>query len=303
MMRNILRNLLLIGAVIFATACLENQSTESASHTLNAGFGDYWYQGKAELASYDLEQARYGEIRNGNAVLIFVTEDFSRSKQVKLDYPIKNDSDVLKILKLNATRKFLTGIYPYSTMTSVFTPIYQNDDDKSVKLTTSIQEWCGHTFLQANLDKNKYHVEGHSYFESEGEQNYESPAILMEDEVWNLIRLNPDELPTGTFDLLPGSLYCRFSHKDFKGYRATASLKDMADGEQVYKIQYLELDRTLKIIFERSFPHRILGWEESYPNEGTMMTTRGTLKQVKQLDYWNKNKSDDVELRKALGLK
>jgi len=43
-------------------------------------FGAYWYQGKAELTSYTLEQARYGEVHPGEAVLVFVTEDFSKSK-------------------------------------------------------------------------------------------------------------------------------------------------------------------------------------------------------------------------------
>ncbi len=29
-------------------------------------FGKYWYQGKAELNAYDLEQYRYGEKRTGH---------------------------------------------------------------------------------------------------------------------------------------------------------------------------------------------------------------------------------------------
>jgi hypothetical protein len=40
-------------------------------------FNEYWYQGKAEITSYDLQQARYGENREGSAVLVFVSEDFS----------------------------------------------------------------------------------------------------------------------------------------------------------------------------------------------------------------------------------
>ena len=50
-------------------------------------FASYWYQGKAEINVFDLQQSRYGEVRAGKAVLIFVTEDFSKSKQVKLDAP------------------------------------------------------------------------------------------------------------------------------------------------------------------------------------------------------------------------
>ena len=75
-------------------------------------FDAYWYQGKAEITSYRLEQARYGEIHPGHAVLVFVTEDFSRTKQVKLDNPRAAGNDAVKILKLNATKKFNTGSTP-----------------------------------------------------------------------------------------------------------------------------------------------------------------------------------------------
>jgi len=34
-------------------------------------FKKYWYAGKAELTHYHLEQARYGEIHSGDAVLIW----------------------------------------------------------------------------------------------------------------------------------------------------------------------------------------------------------------------------------------
>ncbi len=49
-------------------------------------FKGYWYQGKAELTRYQLEQARYGEIHSGDAVLIFVTENFLLDKQVKHEH-------------------------------------------------------------------------------------------------------------------------------------------------------------------------------------------------------------------------
>ena len=46
-------------------------------------FGDYWYQGEAEITSYELEQARYGSMHDGEAVLIFVTERFLENKAGK----------------------------------------------------------------------------------------------------------------------------------------------------------------------------------------------------------------------------
>ena len=59
-------------------------------------FSRYWQQGKAELTSYTLEQARYGEIHQGEAVLVFVTEDLSKTKQVKLDNPAAIASEKIR---------------------------------------------------------------------------------------------------------------------------------------------------------------------------------------------------------------
>jgi len=131
-------------------------------------FNDYWYQGQAEISSYQLEQARYGEMRSGHAVLVFVTEDFSAKKQVKLDRPQENAADAVKVMKLNLTKKFNTGVYPYSMMQSVFTPVNRKQSPHSLKVTTSSQEWCGHTFQELNLEKNNYLSTLSSYFESEG---------------------------------------------------------------------------------------------------------------------------------------
>src|SRR5438105_8601198 len=92
----------------------------------------YWTQGKAEITSYKLTQSRYGELHEGDAVLIFVSEPFSRSKQVKLDDWQSAGNDAVEVLKLNFTKKFVTGIYPYSLMFSVFTPA---DGSRSLKTT------------------------------------------------------------------------------------------------------------------------------------------------------------------------
>ena len=94
----------------------------------STGFNDYWYAGTAELSRYELEQARYGELHPGEAVMVFVSEPFDINKQVKSD----NSENTTGVLKLNFMRKFNTGIYPYSTMSSTFSPI----DIKQFSTTT-----------------------------------------------------------------------------------------------------------------------------------------------------------------------
>src|SRR5947208_4024310 len=75
-------------------------------------FKEYWYKGKAELDRYSLTQARYGQTHEGEAVLIFVTEPFLKDKQVKYEHGVSKER--LNVLKLNFTKRFFTGIYPYT---------------------------------------------------------------------------------------------------------------------------------------------------------------------------------------------
>jgi hypothetical protein len=271
-------------------------------------FGDYWYQGEAELTSYDLQQARYGEIHDGDAVLIFVTEDLSEARQVKLDDPSFAGKDKVGVLKLNMNRKFTTGIYPYSMMTSVFTPIQRGVHPQTLKVTTSSQEWCGHTFTQLNLRKGKYRLQFNSYFEKEGDQRLDLDDAMLEDEIWTLIRLDPDALPTGNVRIIPGTIYQRLSHEDWAIQQAVGSLAPFADQEDQmeFTLEYPALKRTLKVRFNAAFPHEIETWEETYASgfgpDARPLTTRATRKKRIMLDYWNHHGTADEALRQELAL-
>ena len=59
--------------------------------TYDEAFGARWYDGHAELAGYDLRFPRYGQLRQGRAVAITVTEPFSTARHVKVDTPGPDD--------------------------------------------------------------------------------------------------------------------------------------------------------------------------------------------------------------------
>jgi len=269
-------------------------------------FGSYWYQGKAELNSYDLMQYRYGQAVKGEAVLIFVTEDFSRSKKVKVDNIDGEDNDQVKVLKLNSTRDFLTGIYPYHMMSSTFTPIY--GEEQSLKVTASSQEWCGQSFTVIEREDAGFSATLHSYFESEA--NYTSTfSGAVEDELWNLIRLNPDLLPTGEFMAVPGALSQRMSHAKLKAYQANAEMMDSGITfmevdfpTKKYRIQYPEIGRELSIYFSAEFPFEIIAWEEKASSRD-LEFTRATRKGKLMLDYWKRNAPADTVWRDSLNLR
>ncbi len=271
-------------------------------------FNDYWHQGKAELTSYALEQARYGEIHQGHAVMIYVTEDFSRKKQVKLDNPGAAGDDRVPVLKLNSTRKFKTGLYPHSMMTSIFSPVNDEADLRALKITASSQEWCGHTFTQLNRTQKGYLVLGLSYFESEGDETITLEDAITEDQIWTTIRLDPAKLPIGNLRLIPGTMVQRLKHLPWGVAAATGRLEPVAgsDGLIAYTLSYPDLDRTLTIRFKAAFPHEIEGWEETYRSGwgagAARLTTRATRIKRMMSDYWTKHRVVDAPLRAELGL-
>lgn len=266
-----------------------------------ASFSDYWYQGKAELNRFELKQVRYGQVREGNAVLVFVTEDFLPDTQVKYEYKPADEQPV-STLKLNFTRKFLTGIYPYSMMSSIFTPIDANQG-KTLKVTTSVQEWCGHTYMQFNYRDAQYHGQLRSYFQAENDQDLKIGNVWLEDAMWTQIRIDPHNLPGGEFDVLPGTQYLRLSHKKSMPQKAYASLKMETRNNKkhfLYTLTYKNISRELLIRFDTEFPYQIQSWEESNGN-GELKTT-AVRTNTMLLDYWTKNDNDDVVYRDQLGL-
>lgn len=293
----------MLALITVGCADVSSQQQKQASPVSQA-WKDYWYSGEAELTRYKLEQARYGEIHKGDAVLIFVTEDFRTDQQVKYEGGPKGN--VTSVLKLNNTKRFWTGIYPYSLITSSFSPV---DGQPTLKVSTSAQEWCGHSYSQLNLRNGQYEGLLHSYFQAEGDQEFSLEATLLEDEVWSMIRMRPQDLPTGAISLIPGTQYLRLKHREFQVEKASASLISIKDPElsaaplTKYRIEYEAFSRVLEITFETAFPYTIVAWEEQQadPGKSGMLTTRATRTHSIKSPYWGQNSLADSVMRQRLG--
>jgi len=288
---------ILITSLLFS--CYSTDISKSYTHTeIDLAFNDYWYNNEAEISSYNLSQARYGEIHEGHAVLIYVTEQFSPSSGAKANNPTQKDPPVMK---LNFTKKFNTGIYPYSMMTSIFFPI--SGKTHSLKISSSSQEWCGHTYMEM-FNKKQFELQIASYFEGES-RTLKLKKNLLEDDLWIKIRLNPKNLPTGRHQVIPSFFSLRLMHKALKDYSCDLSL-DTENDNYTYNIEYPELERSVSIIFEKEFPYRILGWEETkfsgFGENRKILTTKATLIKTIKSPYWQKHSNEDSHLRKELGL-
>jgi len=267
------------------------QENKKTTQPLSKKFKNYWYGGTAEISSYKLNQARYGEKREGTAVLIYVTEDFLPEIQVKADN--QNPSNI-PVLKLNATKNFNTGIYPYSIMQSTFYPVANNQH--ALKVSSSMQEWCGHVYAQIN-NKSQFEIMSHSYFQGEADENFKLDKTVLENELWTQLRINPKSLPVGNLKIIPSLEFLRMKHKKIKAYNANATLTN-----STYTLTYDGLDRTLIIDFNSKFPYDILGWKENFKSGAKIMeTTASKLKTIRS-PYWQKNNNADEVLRDTLQL-
>ncbi len=269
-------------------------------------FDRHWHDGKAELDGYRLVVSRYGEDRQGTAVMVFVTEPFSESMRVKVDNPAANPRDTFDALKLNLVREFQTGIYNYNTMVSVFV---RSANLEPAKVTFSSAEWCGHVYSEMVFRSKQISGSYASYFEGEsGPISLARPSGgVTEDELFIALRgLRKDFLAAGetrTVPYLPGVFHSRLSHRPLEWTRATISRA--AKGVSVtvpagtfVAVRYdvkIEDGRAGTFFIEGEYPHRIVKW--SLPPD-----VSGELTGSARLEYWKLNAEGNESHLRKLGL-
>jgi hypothetical protein len=273
-------------------------------------FWQAWGDGKAELDGYALVQPRYGHNRDGTAVLIFVTEDFSDSLRVKADPGKHPASDVYPVLKLNFVRDFQTGIYDYNVLTSTFVRTEAGAAFPMVKVSFSSQEWCGHVYQQLLARDGRLVGESHSYFDGEADRPLALPSPaggIVEEQVPILVRelrgrwLGPSEARTVPY--LPSALRARLDHKPQAWTEATVrraaapSEVDSALGRvraSTFVVEEQGGD-TVTWTVEEAPPHRILGWRSTSGESGRLLGSA-------RLPYWQLHDPGGEASLRLLGL-
>jgi hypothetical protein len=277
-------------------------------------FGAYWHAGLAELSRFSLTQARYGEAHaGGDAVLVFVTEDFRADKQVKSERP---RADAIPVLKLNLLKRFTTGIYDYSMMLSVFAPSARRPAERAIKSTASIQDWCGQVYSQLNRTARGFRLRAHSYFEAEGDEDRAIEDAWLEDEIWLRLRLAPEQLPVGPLSVVPGMLSARLRHVRAEPENVVAELRRNEKGVLSYGLRFARGPRAVTIHFREAFPHDVLGFDESYPDgvgaaprganaphPPRVVATSARRTHLMRDAYWLHNRPRDRPMRERLGLR
>jgi hypothetical protein len=282
-----------------------------AGRAMADDFWKHWGDGKAEVSGYALTEPRYGHLRNGSLVLIYVTENFSDSLRVKADPGRHPKSDIYPVLKLNVVRHFQTGIYDYSVMSSIFAKTESDGSDpfSLVKTSFSAQEWCGNVYTQWLRYGARLLGVSHSYFDGEADRDLKldiPKGAVFEDALPILVRgLRGDYLRPGerrSVPFLSSTIRSRFDHQPQTFNQAMIEREmepvEFRSGLGVRRaIVYMVKEGPLETRYfvEEALPHHLLGWTRS---DGERATILGS----KRLAYWEMNNPGGEKALKELGL-
>ncbi len=271
-------------------------------------FYAHWADGKAEISSYEVVQPRYGALRQGYGVMIFVTESLHRQTLIKAESPTP-EADQFYALKLNHILKFPTGIYDYSVMTSVFSQVDgQRHPFELRRISFSAQEWCGHVFDEALFRNGQ--INGHisSYFASEGRGTYQLKQpdhFASEDHL--LIRIRELQGPfmdlgeVRAVEMLPSFWQLRQAHKPHafvagRIHKVAEEQIELAAGVLASVRWDLHIGQRQRTLWtEKAYPHRILRWEDDDGGRGELMRTI-------RVPYWQLQADADAVYRRELGI-
>jgi len=276
-------------------------------------FWRHWGDGQAELASYDLTFARYGAERSGTAIAIFVTETFSHSLRVKADPGNHPDTDTYPVMKLNLVEDFPTGVYDYNLMTSTFVSLVERDDQPRghvTKVSHSMQEWCGHAWIQWTAHPEHLDWTMHSYFDGEADQDsqldlpeggFAEDAVLL----WARELAGPflDPGASTSRPLFTASRQVRMEHRDptwtnarFHRAAETTTITVPAGDFEVEERWITQDDREIwRIWTEAAAPHRIVKWANAHGQTAELVASD-------RMPYWRLNGPDGIERLGTIGL-
>lgn len=293
--------------LLLAAGCAPRSAASDPApppRSASSAFWKVWGDGNAELSGYAATVSRYGAPRKGTIVLIYVTEPMDRRVWIKDDAGDVPPAERLNVMKLNDVLKFQTGIYPYSVMTSVFSPVDALFPERfsPAKISFTSQEWCGSVWQRLLVTPSSCAIELRSYFHADGEREETlatKPGTLYEDALPIQLRELDGPFAAGkdwSGEIVPSLWSLRKAHVATSTVPATIRREDaLREGAAVTRFTLAYGGVTKVFDVEKAPPRRILGWTTSDGDDARLLKTA-------RLPYWKLHDPGGESYLRDLGL-
>lgn len=144
---------------------------------------EWWEDGLAEVAEYNLQQQRYGQTWEGRGTLIAVREFMDPQRAVK-----STNGTGTPVIKAHLQRQFQTGNYPYSQSMSA---LIDRQYGRPQRFLMSSHEWCGtagKSWVNQGYDST---LRAMSYFNGHGDTRQDldlGEHAVLADTLWLWVR-------------------------------------------------------------------------------------------------------------------
>ncbi len=253
---------LLFGLLLVASSSCTSQeenlemNTEENPTTMDQS--DYWVNKATEVSTYTLSQSRYGQKREGYAVLTTSVDRLDSRTGLATE---KDNEWGVEVLKTSLVKQHTTGVMDNTISSSCYTPLDNGASSFANKLVSSVHNWQSTWLTQFNLKGNRFSVQTFGHEKPLGDKSYELPAVFLLDEVFAIIRINPQLLPTGKFQAVPFLEQCYFNQLDADLEPFESLLNELPD-EGVTEYILKSGKYIFKVVFQTEFPHQIESWTE-----------------------------------------
>jgi hypothetical protein len=227
-------------------------ATVQVNQETNRIFQKYWKNRGVENVKFILKQ---DSVIIGEATLSYTSRDFGK------DHP----SGIIPSLSTNFTKRINQENYHYSEITTTVTPLNTPVYPHAVAITSSTQSNDISDFSSFQPQPKSYLFSSRNSQNPEKETQNISEKIHLEDEIWAKIRMNPDALPQGEFEMIPSLGYWNKTHESPNPQEVRAALKSVEGNPKlkIYSFDYVDLKRKFDIIFEVNFPFQIIEFKET----------------------------------------
>jgi hypothetical protein len=256
---------------------------------LASGFGEnpIWDDGLAEVARYQAKKMIYGELRDHEAVLITVKEDFSTETYTKADPPY-GGKELLPVLKLNLFSRIETDNYPYHYLVSLF--VKRDDPSHPIKMTVGSQEWCGNTFKLFRNWGNPASFVYHSYFDGQGDGEAVvdfKPGDMLHEQLFISLRGIPFQKGyRQSFRLLDSQMTNKFLPPEWHRAEIVVvgeeEVQTPAGTIRSWRVDVTSDRINISIWFSKDFPHYLVKYLDASGEEMI-------LKEITRSAYWKRS--------------